>query len=132
MPRVFRHYGRIVRRAVPHISGGSIEENEIQEETPQHTEFKTGISVQKPLQQMYGQHIKGLNIRANNNVIKPFGAQPRPSKVPLSATSINPQNSSVIAHLGKPIGASRSLVKNVSLIQGNGLLQGKNNIRLVL
>jgi hypothetical protein len=86
-----------------------------------------------PLQQLFGQTIRGDNVRVNPNVIRPF-SQPRNARarVPLSSATLNPQNTPVLAHLGKPVGRSESLVKNVSgAFKGKGL-QLKNNIKLVL
>ena len=127
-------YGKVFDRQ-RYFLGGNIKPvrlpSDIISETASQVTHLNGVTNLKPLQPLFGQTIKGLNIRANNNVIKPFSSQIKASRIPLSAESVNPENSPAVAHLGKAVGSAKSVVKNISGIFGRGV-ESKNNIRLVL
>ena len=108
--------------------------NDIAAETKKAVQYVDGLVAQKPLQQLFGQKIVGDNIRQASQVIKPFSSTVKSigKRLPLSSETLNPQNAPALVHLGKAIGSSKSLVKNVSgLFKGKGLAN-KNNIKLVL
>lgn len=107
-------------------------DGDIVEENSSYEKHSNGVVNLKPLQPLIGQTIRGVNVRMNNNIIKPFSTPKLQRNLPLSSETLNPQNSPAIAHLGKAIGSSKSLVKNIGgLFRGRGV-ESKNNIRLVL
>ena len=136
MVKHFAYGGKIFSYNRRAFMGGLIKPPELPsdvvQESNSHTMHRNGVVHQKPLQQLYGQDIRGVSVRMNNNVIRPFSNPKTPKRIPLSADSINTQTDPVVSHLGKSNGQSKSQVQNVALFKGKGLLQGKNNIRLVL
>ncbi len=133
MPRYFKPSGRYMKFDGKGLKKPARILGDVIEETSQYTKHLNGAVNLKPLQPLLGQKIVGDNIRQASNVIKPFTTAVSSSmkKIPLSAATLG-DNAPSVAHLGKAIGQTKSLVKNVSgLFRGKGMEQ-KNNIRLVL